>query len=139
MVGQVIRRVRTGAGLTQADVSKRCGLTRSYISRIEHGKISPRVQTLRRIANALDVDLGLLFCADDALGAEYCPVSPDGKCFLDATLVTSDRHVPAPGTVTRKHLATLRKLSIALRDHELGPSISEIVDSLFGLPLDERS
>lgn len=41
--------------MTQEDLAKATGLTRGYISRLEIGRHSPTIGTLRKIAKALNV------------------------------------------------------------------------------------
>jgi len=52
---------RTRAGLNQAELARRMGTTQSAIARLEGGKVSPSLATLRRYAEAtgsrLDVSL----------------------------------------------------------------------------------
>lgn len=55
-VGAAVRRIRLSKGLTQAQVAE--GLfDRSYLSQIEHGKVRPSLETLRLLAQRLDVPL----------------------------------------------------------------------------------
>jgi transcriptional regulator with XRE-family HTH domain len=39
--GNRIRELRAAAGMTQEDLAERCGLFRTYMSRIETGKANP--------------------------------------------------------------------------------------------------
>jgi transcriptional regulator with XRE-family HTH domain len=55
-VGKRIRTIREAKGLSQADVEKRSGLLRSYISRVEGGHTAPSPQTLERLAKAIEVE-----------------------------------------------------------------------------------
>ncbi|HEX5467514.1 MAG TPA: helix-turn-helix transcriptional regulator [Gaiellaceae bacterium] len=48
---------RRERGLSQADLAKLVGTTQSAIARLESGGRPPRIDTLLRIANALDSDL----------------------------------------------------------------------------------
>lgn len=48
-----IRRARTDAGLTQAELAEKSGLPQSHISRLENGQHSPSAKTLEKIADAL--------------------------------------------------------------------------------------
>lgn len=50
--GPLVRRLRRGAGYTQAELGERMGTTQSVISRWEHGHDEPRVSTLEKIARA---------------------------------------------------------------------------------------
>lgn len=45
-------RARVAANLTQADLAARIGTTQSAIARLEGGRLSPSVRTLRRYAEA---------------------------------------------------------------------------------------
>ncbi len=44
-------------GLTQAELAELCGTTQSAVARLERGTRPPRLDTLLRIANALDCEL----------------------------------------------------------------------------------
>jgi transcriptional regulator with XRE-family HTH domain len=52
-----IRAERSRARLTQHELAQRAGLTPGFIHRVEAGKVSPRIEDLRRIATALGVPL----------------------------------------------------------------------------------
>ena len=49
-----LRLLRIRAGLTQAELAKKAGVSQSLIARIESGKVNPRVSTLMRIYQALE-------------------------------------------------------------------------------------
>lgn len=51
LVAQLIR-ARTEAKLTQAEVAERLGTTQSAVARLEGGRVSPTIATLRRYAEA---------------------------------------------------------------------------------------
>ena len=48
---------RTSMGLSQRQLAERVGTTQSAIARLERGGRPPRIDTLLRIADALDCDL----------------------------------------------------------------------------------
>ena len=48
---------RAERGLTQAELAALCGTTQSAVARLERGARPPRLDTLLRIANALDCEL----------------------------------------------------------------------------------
>jgi transcriptional regulator with XRE-family HTH domain len=56
VAGQVADR-RKERGLSQAELAALVGTTQSAIARLESGGRPPRIDTLLRIANALDADL----------------------------------------------------------------------------------
>jgi len=47
--------------LSQGDVGKRAGLVRPYISRVEDGHTFPSIETLEKMARALEVPMDQLF------------------------------------------------------------------------------
>ena len=51
--GQIIEDARKKAKISQAELARRIGSDRSYISKVEHGKTEPKVSTFYRIMNAL--------------------------------------------------------------------------------------
>jgi len=57
--GKIVEDARKQARMTQAELGKRIGADRSYISRIENGKIEPKVSTFYRIANAMGMSVEL--------------------------------------------------------------------------------
>lgn len=54
-VGVRVRELRKRRGLTLAQLAQRCGSFRPIISRIEQGTHQPSLDTLYRLARALDV------------------------------------------------------------------------------------
>lgn len=59
--GDRIRELRAAAGLTQEDLSERCGLFRTYMSRIETGKANPTLTMIHALAESLGVSVVDLF------------------------------------------------------------------------------
>ena len=57
IVGERLRSVREMKQLSQGDVEKRSGLLRCYISRVENGHTVPAVETLEKLARALEIPL----------------------------------------------------------------------------------
>jgi len=49
-----LRRLRKAAGLSQAELARRAGVSQSLIARIESGTVNPRLSTLRKILKALE-------------------------------------------------------------------------------------
>jgi transcriptional regulator with XRE-family HTH domain len=61
-----LRALREEKKLSQGDIEKRTGLLRCYISRVENGHTVPTVETLEKMARALDVPLYRLFYDGEA-------------------------------------------------------------------------
>jgi transcriptional regulator with XRE-family HTH domain len=68
-IGTTIRGYRLQKGMSQGDIEKRTGLLRCYLSRVENGHTVPSLDTLAKIAGALDLPLAQFF-AEDSLGRE---------------------------------------------------------------------
>jgi transcriptional regulator with XRE-family HTH domain len=64
-LGKKIEDLRRKRGLTTRELAMGVQVTSSLISQIEHGKTSPSLDTLRRIAKALGVPLIYLLLEDD--------------------------------------------------------------------------
>jgi transcriptional regulator with XRE-family HTH domain len=60
-IGKRIRELRAAKKLSQGDIEKRTGLLRCYLSRVENGHTVPALETLERLAAALEVALYQLF------------------------------------------------------------------------------
>lgn len=59
--GQRIQQARKSAGLSQKQLGDRLGLSASMIGQWENDLRNPKYDTLNRIANALGIDLDILF------------------------------------------------------------------------------
>jgi transcriptional regulator with XRE-family HTH domain len=60
-IGATIRGYRLQRGLSQGDIEKRTGLLRCYLSRVENEHTVPSLETLTKIAAALDIPLAQFF------------------------------------------------------------------------------
>lgn len=60
-IGERIRNFRLQKALSQGDIEKRTGLLRCYLSRVENGHTIPSLDTLAKIATAMDVALAQFF------------------------------------------------------------------------------
>src|SRR5579863_4936089 len=61
IIGDHLRALREEKKLSQGDIESRTGLLRCYISRVENGHTVPSVETLEKMARALEVPLYQLF------------------------------------------------------------------------------
>ena len=61
IIGDRLRALREEKKLSQGDIEKRTGLLRCYISRVENGHTVPALETLEKMARALEVPLYQLF------------------------------------------------------------------------------
>ncbi len=60
-VGERVKELRQGLGMTMARFSERAGISVGMMSKIEHGQTAPSLGTLVRLANAATVPLTALF------------------------------------------------------------------------------
>lgn len=66
LIGKRIRLLRLERGLSQVEIEKIAGISRSHLSNIESGKIeNPGLHTLEKIAEALKVTISYLFHFDE--------------------------------------------------------------------------
>jgi transcriptional regulator with XRE-family HTH domain len=68
-IGTTIRAHRLQKGLSQGDIEKKTGLLRCYLSRVENGHTVPSLDTLSKIAVALDLSIAQFF-AEDSVGRQ---------------------------------------------------------------------
>jgi transcriptional regulator with XRE-family HTH domain len=57
----VVKRMRSAAGLSQTELAARLGTTQSAIARWETGDVSPRLDTLARIAEACGLEAHIVW------------------------------------------------------------------------------
>jgi transcriptional regulator with XRE-family HTH domain len=83
-IGTTIRAHRLQRGLSQGDIEKKTGLLRCYLSRVENGHTVPSLDTLSKIAVALDLPISQFF-ADDSLSRQVNPqkLSDEEMRFLN--------------------------------------------------------
>jgi transcriptional regulator with XRE-family HTH domain len=61
IIGERLRALREEKKLSQGDIEKKTALHRSYVSRVENGHTIPAVETLEKLARALEVPMYQLF------------------------------------------------------------------------------
>jgi transcriptional regulator with XRE-family HTH domain len=61
IIADRLRSLREQKNLSQGDIEKRTGLLRCYISRVENGHTVPAIETLEKMARAMEVPLYQLF------------------------------------------------------------------------------
>jgi len=63
LIGQILRKYREKQGLTQDVLSGLAGLDRTHYSKLERGLRSPTIDTLFKIAHALEVQPHDIICS----------------------------------------------------------------------------
>ena len=64
-MGSRLKAVRTEAGLTQAELAERVGVSRKTVNTVENGVFTPSVLVALTLAQALGVPLDALFTLED--------------------------------------------------------------------------
>jgi transcriptional regulator with XRE-family HTH domain len=72
--GQRLRETRIRAGYSQSDLEEISGIPKARLSRYENGHVAPSIQTLERLARALEVSEASLLGDDRALMEEFFAV-----------------------------------------------------------------
>ena len=75
LIGNRLKELRESKELSQGDIEKRTGLLRCYISRVENGHTVPAIETLEKMARALEVPMYRLF-HDGEVGASIRKLTP---------------------------------------------------------------
>ena len=65
IIGDRLRSLREEKNLSQGDIEKRTGLLRCYISRVENGHTVPAIETLEKMARALEIPMYQMFYDGD--------------------------------------------------------------------------
>ncbi|MGH9712655.1 MAG: helix-turn-helix domain-containing protein [Candidatus Acidiferrales bacterium] len=76
-VGDRFRALRKLKKLSQSEIERRTGLLRCYISRVENGHSVPTIDTLEKMARAIEVPLYQLFY--DGEKAPKAPIRPKSR------------------------------------------------------------
>jgi transcriptional regulator with XRE-family HTH domain len=96
--------------MSQGDIEKRTGLLRCYLSRVENGHTIPSLETLQKIAAALDLPLSQFFADEPVREVPGLSLSEEEIRFLtqiqrySANLSESDRRLLL--AMVRKFAAT---------------------------------
>lgn len=111
MIGRRLRDARASAGLTQALLAQRAGVSRALVSAVEAGRHLPRIDAALALATALDTTAERLFREEssrpvDALSGEPSPVGALVRVgFLGERAVTAAPRWGAEGWETADGIA----------------------------------
>jgi transcriptional regulator with XRE-family HTH domain len=61
VIAERLKALREQKNMSQGDIEKRTGLLRCYISRVENGHTVPAIETLEKMARAMEVPIYVLF------------------------------------------------------------------------------
>src|SRR5947207_3142898 len=92
-LGDKVRAARVRRGMSLGGLARAAGLTKGFISQVEHGRSKPSLNSLGRIASSLDLSLPSLLGSQDGTGMEQLgpyPVqrfslkpAPDSKAGIE--------------------------------------------------------
>ncbi|MFZ0980038.1 MAG: helix-turn-helix transcriptional regulator [Candidatus Acidiferrales bacterium] len=99
IIGDRLRELREQKQLSQGDVEKRTGLLRCYISRVENGHTVPAIETLEKLARAMEVPLYEIFY--DGEEPPKVPNLPKRKTADDITWGNSGKDAKVLGQFRR--------------------------------------
>ena len=81
VISDRLRAIRKQKDLSQGDIEQRTGLKRCYVSRVENGHTVPNIETLEKLARALEVPMYQLFYEGEE--PPEVPCLPKGICAGD--------------------------------------------------------
>lgn len=61
IIGEAIRNLRVNQGFSQEKLAFKAGITPSYLGQVERGEKSPTLDTLDKVAQALNIEIAELF------------------------------------------------------------------------------
>ncbi|WP_116285561.1 XRE family transcriptional regulator [Rhizobium sp. LCM 4573] len=99
-IGERIRALRSRHDLTLDELSRRSGVSRAMISRIERAEASPTAALLARLCEALGLSLSAFFADDGAAGSPLIRRA-DQKLWRDPHTGYLRRSVSPSGTASR--------------------------------------
>ncbi len=108
VISDRLRTIRERKDLSQGDIEERTGLKRCYVSRVENGHTVPSIETLEKMARALEVPLYQLFYDGEA--------PPEVRSFVKGISAGSDDW--GSSGESAKFFQGLRELLARLSEHD---------------------
>jgi len=78
VIAERLRALREQKKMSQGDIEKRTGLLRCYLSRVENGHTVPAIETLEKIARAMEVPMYQIFYDGEKPPAPELPMVGGG-------------------------------------------------------------
>lgn len=117
-IGENIRKIRIDKGLTQRDLAAKLQITQQSIAQYENGKRIPKIYTVRKIADALQVNVNEI-------------ITDNWGLFSSSEL--SEKHTPTNKEIVKAIRAALSladkksKKTSALNDAEFSDASLELI------------
>lgn len=118
--GELIRQARKNAGLTQKQLGERCGMADSAIRKYESGRITPKAETLKRIAAGLNVPWYTL-CPDQQSIPQKAAVADGTTNDKIMREIASILHDSPKSPSPEQALLNLEKIRKVLKDYQRKP------------------
>jgi transcriptional regulator with XRE-family HTH domain len=95
LIGERLKAFREQKKMSQGEIEKRTGLLRCYISRVENGHTVPAIETLEKIARAVEVPIYALFYDGEKppTAAQWPKVNGWGSAGRDARMLGKFRRL----------------------------------------------
>ncbi len=85
-IGLHIKKIRLQQKRTQQEIADFCGFTKSYLSKIERGRVMPSIGVLAKIANFLNIKISHLL--DEETSKD---ISHDKKAHIETQLIKTSK------------------------------------------------
>jgi transcriptional regulator with XRE-family HTH domain len=130
-VGQQLKSIRRGKGITLRQLAEMTDLSRGFIGQIEAGTANPSVGTLKKVADALGIPMGALFTDGAAEQITSSPGANGAAPVSEVRVVRKDRRKTLmwPGRPWKTYLLTpdlQRKMEVMLNELEPGDTFDEV-------------
>jgi transcriptional regulator with XRE-family HTH domain len=96
VIGERLKALREQKKMSQGDIERRTGMLRCYISRVENGHTVPAIETLEKMARALEIPMYQLFYDGEKTPAPELPKGEDdgwGSSGRDARMLSRFRRL----------------------------------------------
>lgn len=96
VVGERLKAIREMKQMSQGDIEKKTGLLRCYISRVENGHTVPAIETLEKMARAMEVPLYQIFFDSQSRKPEELQIPKSAAVKLsgkDASVISRLSHL----------------------------------------------
>jgi PAS domain S-box-containing protein len=119
-VGAQLRKIRRRSNLTLDQLAASSGVDRGTISRIELGHVSPRIDTVSFLCEAMGTNLSLFFGAADGVPVDPQPPAPHGQApGPDAPASArnaTDGYWPVPSSLWRGLLEVMDRFEALVKN-----------------------
>lgn len=97
MFGEKLNDILNEKGLSQREFSKKCGLSEVSVSRYIHNQRIPRLDTFKKIAEVLNVDISVLLSNDTTNDTLFigksCNIYDDEKIHGNVVILTNTHRI----------------------------------------------